>query len=502
MAVRLHLAPSTPERRRAFLRAAEALAALDHPNVVAVHDYGVEDDTRYLVMEHLDGIPLNSLASTGGYRLPAPLLVSLGAQLASGLEAMHEAGVPHGGLGMPRVMLLPDGTVKLTLFDLGDERAGPGDDLRALGGLLFHLASGVPAKSGLRVTADRLIALPAGLRNPYARILNRLMSPDPADQLQQNLHDLRDPGPLSLARSAHTPLRYTLLGPPSVSRGTGHPVATGSPQEQAMLCMLLLRHGRTVTRAELTEGIWGRAAAAPDRSAGLLGTYASRLRNALGPGVLAALPDGYALHTSADFVDVPHCRQLAERAEAERAAGNTEAARAHVGEALGLWRGPALDGVPGPAADTARTRLLRLRLSLCATRAELDLELRRFEQAAADLTGLVQEYPDREDFRRLHALAREGGPPAPGPPRPGSCARSSSSRPTTSPAVPRPGSPSNTRCTRSSTGPPSPPARSTSATTATSCSPSPAPTSCPCWWRSCGGSSRPWPGCRTRRGSG
>src|SRR6185312_16105364 len=73
--VRLHSAAGDRERRRAFLRAAEALAALDHPNVVAVRDVGVEDDAPYVVMEHVDGIPLNSLASPTGYRLPGPLLV-------------------------------------------------------------------------------------------------------------------------------------------------------------------------------------------------------------------------------------------------------------------------------------------------------------------------------------------------------------------------------------------------------------------------------------------
>ncbi|MGA5793090.1 BTAD domain-containing putative transcriptional regulator [Streptomyces cellulosae] len=80
-------------------------------------------------------------------------------------------------------------------------------------------------------------------------------------------------------------------------------------------------------------------------------------------------------------------------------------ARTTVDEALGLWRGQVLDGVPGPAAAAARPRFQRLRLALAATRAELDLELGAFESAAADLEDLLRTHPDREDLRLLYLLA-------------------------------------------------------------------------------------------------
>ncbi|WKX08828.1 SAV_2336 N-terminal domain-related protein [Streptomyces sp. NL15-2K] len=407
--VRLHSMPSEPERLQAFLRATEALAALDHPNVVAVHDHGVEDGQRYVVMEYLDGISLNSLVSPGGYRLPAPLLVSLGRQLADALTAVHEGGVAHGALDMTKVLILPDGTAKLTLFDLGQASGGEAywRDLRALGKLLFHLSSGSPAQVGMRISADRFAALPDALRPTYAMILGRLLSDDLMEQ-QEGVGLLQQPGLVEQARTAHAPLRYSLLGRPSVSRGPAHPLATGSPQERAMLAMLLLHHGRRVTHTRLTEGIWGRKT--PTRAAALLGTYASRLRNALGPGVLATLSDGYALHTSADHVDIITCQQLVERTEKERAAGNIASARATVDDALNLWDGDPLTDVPGPAAAAARTRFLQLHLSLCATGAELDLELGEFERAATDLAELLRAYPAREDFRRLYliALRRQG----------------------------------------------------------------------------------------------
>ncbi|GGN56404.1 protein kinase [Streptomyces albiflavescens] len=397
---------------QAFVRDARALAGVDHPNVVAVLDYGVEGEVPFVVMEHLDGIALNSLASAGGYRLPVPLLVSLGQQLAAALTTLHSTGVTHGALDMTRVLILPDGTAKLTLFDLGrrEQRDRFGADLVALGRLVFHLSSGGPAHAGTSVAPERLACLPTELRPLYASALRLLLSEGSITprQRRQGMARLRSSDLSRLAESAYSPLRYSLLGPPEVHRGTGHPLAVGSPQEQAMLCMLLLQHGRKVTQAKLTEGIWGRKP--PQRSQALIGTYASRLRNALGPGVLATLSDGYALHTSADFVDVVDCQRSVARAEAERATGNTEFALAHVNNALDLWRGTALDSVPGPAADTTRTRLLQLRLSLCATRAELRLDLGEFEGAAVELAALVRAHPSREDFRRLHivALQRQG----------------------------------------------------------------------------------------------
>lgn len=398
--VRVHSAPSDPARIEAFLRDARILKSVTHPNVVTVLDYGVtEPGEPYVVMEQLDGIALNSLASPGGYRLPAPLLVSLGRQLADALTAVHEAGVAHGGLGMTRVMLLPDGTAKLTLFQLGaGRRSAYSADLRALGELVFHLSAGRPI-AGSRVDDEQLAALPEGLRTAFAAACHALLDDRPRVQ-QEGLRLIQQHMLDASARSAYEPHRYRLLGPLQVP---------GSPQEQAMLAMLLLHHGREVTHAQLTEGIWGRKP--PSRSEALLGTYASRLRNALGPGVLATLPGGYALHTSADYVDVIHCQRLVDQAETERSAGNAGAARAAVQSALDLWVGEvALSGVPGPAAASARTRFHQLRLSLCTTRAELDLELGEFERASTDLAGLVQAHPSREDFRRLYliALQRQG----------------------------------------------------------------------------------------------
>ncbi|MEW2101567.1 SAV_2336 N-terminal domain-related protein [Streptomyces cellulosae] len=397
-------AHSDPGRVRDFLRDAEALRTARPANVVSVLDYGVDDRHQYIVMEYVDGIALDSLMWAGSLRLPAPLLVSTVARLARAIAAMHDAGVPHGSLDTNRVMLLPDGGVRLALFGLGHRGEGPyTTDLRTLGDLVFRLASSSYLVTRRDLPPDRLDRLPAAVRPVYAHALTLLMSGAPAEQ-REGLSMLQDDALVRRARTAHDPVYYSLLGPVSAHRGSEPPLATGARHEQAMLAMLLLHHGRTVTHAQLAEGIWGPEGPADDPKP-LLRSSAFRLRDALGPGVLAAQPDGYALHTSADFVDVLTCQKLVERAERLRAEGHLASARTTVDEALSLWRGQVLDGVPGPAAAAARPRFQRLRLTLAATRAELDLELGAFESAAADLEDLLRTHPDREDLRLLYLLA-------------------------------------------------------------------------------------------------
>ncbi|UIX34865.1 SAV_2336 N-terminal domain-related protein [Streptomyces sp. GQFP] len=409
VSVRTLPAPRDEAARRAFLRDAAAFAGIEHPNVLAVHDYGVEDGRPYVVMERPTAITLNSLAGPDDCRLPAALLLSVGQQLAEGLRAVHRAGLAHGRLAMTRVLLLPAGTVKLMpgalgqIVDHGQEEQSA--DLRALGVLLFQLASGREAFAGTSIKASLFTALPPGeTQRSFTSALTGLLSEDPAAQ-QQGRFLLSSISPVLVADRT---LRYSLLGRPAISRGKTRQPSLDHPATLAMLCMLLLQHGREVTHVRLAQGIW--EGLPVDAARALLEGCAARLRTALGPGVLATLPNGYALHTSTDFVDVIRCERLVSQAETRRAAGDIASARGHVNDALKLWRGVPLEGVPGPAAHAARSRLDDRRLSLLATRAELDMELGEFTQVSVDLAALVLEHPFREDFRRLQmiALQRQG----------------------------------------------------------------------------------------------
>ncbi|MFF4396669.1 SAV_2336 N-terminal domain-related protein [Streptomyces sp. NPDC001480] len=402
--LRLHEPIPDAAGREAFLRDAERLKALAHPNVVAVHDFGIEDDVPYVVMEHLDGIALNTLAAPNGYRLQVPLTLRIGQQLALALKAVHDAGIVHGAFGMSRVMLLPGGEVKISLFEPG-RASGPSAqavDLRALGEILLLLASGAP-----RLTAplrpEQLGHLSDGLAREYAPALSLLTSRLLREQLRG-----RDMLTRRLSRLPHRPEshQYRVLGPVHVE--FNGEILNFSPLVRATLAILLFRRGRQVTHEEFRTGLW-RPGDEPHDAPAALARIVSRLRSALGPGVLAKTPNGYALHTSVDDLDLVRCEELEREATALAEQGDLALARERIDRALALWDGPeALFEVPGPAARTARTRLLQLRLALHRKLAELDLDLGEYDRAATQLTELLRSSPSREDFRRLLMLALSG----------------------------------------------------------------------------------------------
>src|SRR5690606_32207110 len=168
-------------------------------------------------------------------------------------------------------------------------------------------------------------------------------------------------------------LRFCVLGPVRAWRGD-EPVATGSPQQRALLAALLLREGRTATAAELIDALRGEEPPSPALAA--LRTYASRLRKVHDPGLLAS-----------------------------ESGGDAGRARAGLDRALALWDGEALAGVPGPYAEAQRARLEEWRLQLLETRLDMDLEQGCHAEAVSELTALTAAHPLRERPRELLMLA-------------------------------------------------------------------------------------------------
>ncbi|MFJ5079887.1 AfsR/SARP family transcriptional regulator [Streptomyces sp. NPDC088553] len=210
------------------------------------------------------------------------------------------------------------------------------------------------------------------------------------------------PAPHPAAAPASGPLRFAVLGPVRAWRD-GEPVPTGSPQQRALLAALLLRGGRTATASELIDALWGEES--PSQALAAVRTYASRLRKALGPQVLVSESGGYALRTSAAALDVATAQELGAEAEKLRAAGDRAAARDRLAEALNLWDGEVLASVPGPYAETQRTRLEEWRLTLLETRLDIDLEVGAHAEAVSELTALTAAHPLRERLRELLMLA-------------------------------------------------------------------------------------------------
>ncbi|WP_190220042.1 AfsR/SARP family transcriptional regulator [Streptomyces griseosporeus] len=198
-------------------------------------------------------------------------------------------------------------------------------------------------------------------------------------------------------------LRFSVLGPVRAWSGD-EPLPTGSPQQRALLAALLLREGRTATAAELIDALWGEEP--PQQALAAVRTYASRLRKALGAGVLVSESGGYAVRGLGDgALDLARAQELAAEADKARAGGDLGRARELLGGALALWDGEALAGVPGPYAEAQRVRLEEWRLQLLESRLDMDLEQGCHAEAVSELTALTAAHPLRERLRELLMLA-------------------------------------------------------------------------------------------------
>ncbi|MGW4755444.1 BTAD domain-containing putative transcriptional regulator [Streptomyces chartreusis] len=213
----------------------------------------------------------------------------------------------------------------------------------------------------------------------------------------------RRPGSAQHAAEPAAALRFGVLGPVRAWRGEEQ-LATGSPQQRALLAALLLREGRTATAAELIDALWGEEP--PSQALAALRTYASRLRKILDAGVLVSESGGYAVRGLPEgALDLGVAQELAAEAEKARGAGDLCQAREVLARALALWDGEVLAGVPGPYAEAQRVRLEEWRLQLLESRLDMDLEQGCHAEAVSELTALTAEHPLRERLRELLMLA-------------------------------------------------------------------------------------------------
>ena len=186
-------------------------------------------------------------------------------------------------------------------------------------------------------------------------------------------------------------MRVELLGIVQVRDDAGGPAHVGGPRARALLALLALDAGRVVPAASLIDRLWD--GDAPEGARGALQSMISRLRGVLGE-VIESHPAGYRLAVDRGQVDALAFEELAGRGSRALTDGDPARASAILREALALWRGPALVGLPdaGPAGIAAR--LEELRRSATSDRIEADLA----SADAADVAGLTAE---------LRALAAE-----------------------------------------------------------------------------------------------
>jgi len=105
-----------PERKKRFLQEARAASALNHPNIVTLHDIANDSGVDYLVMEFVPGKSLNKVMTSKGLKISETL--NYVQQISSGLAAAHAAAIVHRDMKPANVMVTAESQVKILDFGL------------------------------------------------------------------------------------------------------------------------------------------------------------------------------------------------------------------------------------------------------------------------------------------------------------------------------------------------------------------------------------------------
>jgi YVTN family beta-propeller protein len=189
-------------------------------------------------------------------------------------------------------------------------------------------------------------------------------------------------------------VEFAILGPVE-ARGNGAALPLGGPKQRALLAMLLLSANEPVSRDRLIAGLWGEDP--PPSAPQSLDSYVSRLRRLLGPDRVLRRAPGYLLVLEPGELDLDRFERLVERRS--------------LGEALDLWRGPALaDVLYEPFANEEAERLEQRRLAVVEERIDDDLAQGAGARLLPELDDLVRRHPLRERLlaQRMLALYRAG----------------------------------------------------------------------------------------------
>jgi eukaryotic-like serine/threonine-protein kinase len=118
-----------PERLTRFRREAKSLAQLDHPNIVTIYAVEEFDGLQFLIMQLVEGQPLDRLIPANGMQIER--IVDIATGLSDALAAAHDKGIVHRDLKPANVMVSNEGRVKVLDFGLAVIYAGLGEKEQA-----------------------------------------------------------------------------------------------------------------------------------------------------------------------------------------------------------------------------------------------------------------------------------------------------------------------------------------------------------------------------------
>ena len=284
-----------------FRAEARNSAALAHPNIATVHDYGEEDGASYLVMELVRGEPLSKVINERG-PLGDEEAASLLGQAAAALEVAHQNGFVHRDVKPANIMVTPDGLAKLTDFGIAralhgsaitktgevmgtaqyispeqamGEPATPSSDIYALGIVGHEMLTGkrpfdaeTPVATALAQVNDPPPPLPDEVSEPLRGLITACLAKDPADRpvsAAAIAEELGVPvsGPIMSTATPPSAMDQTAVMATSVAprpdRHSGPPTSITPVAPMAALG----RHGQAVTdRVRKRPAVWGLGALA------------------------------------------------------------------------------------------------------------------------------------------------------------------------------------------------------------------------------------------------
>jgi ABC-type transport system substrate-binding protein/DNA-binding SARP family transcriptional activator/streptogramin lyase len=198
-------------------------------------------------------------------------------------------------------------------------------------------------------------------------------------------------------------VEYRVLGPLEVVEA-GRRLPLGGGRQRAVLAVLLLHRRQVVSLDRLVESLWGDEP--PLTAAKTIQVYVSRLRKLLGAQTLETWGRGYRLAIDPGSCDLDRFEALVARARTAAAGGDPVGADALFGEALALWRGPALDEFAAdPFADHEIAPLAEARIAAREDQIDAQLDAGRGPDLVPELESLTRAHPSRERLAAALMLA-------------------------------------------------------------------------------------------------